>query len=493
MAISFNQIPSGIRVPLFYAEFDNSMANTAVTNLKTLIVGQMTSGAATVGKPVLVTGVSQGHELFGRGSQLARINDAYRANDDYGEVWAIPVADPEGGTAASCSVTVSGEATASGSVFLYVGATRVAANVAIGDTAASIATALAAAVNAKPDLPVTAQASSGTVVLNAKNAGTQGNDIRVAVNRAGYAAGEVLPEGISATVSAMAGGAGVPDLEAVIAAMGDEQYDLIAMPFADANSLNQFSAEMNDVTGRWSPTRQLYGHVFTALRGTVATLQAFGSARNDQHATVVGIESGVASAACEVLGAYVGRAARALNTDPARPLQTLELIGITPAPEGERFSLTEKQTLLTSGISTEYTQGGYMRIERAITTYQKNASDVLDNSYLDVNTLFTLMYIVRDLKSVITSKYPRHKLADDGTFFGSGQAVVTPSVIRAELLAEYRKLEERALVENFDAFKANLIVERNADDPTRLDVLLPPDLVNQLRIFAALIQFRLQY
>lgn len=69
--------------------------------------------------------------------------------------------------------------------------------------------------------------------------------------------------------------------------------------------------------------------------------------------------------------------------------------------------------------------------------------------------------------------------------------MVTPSIIRAELIAEYQKLEEKALVENLDAFKQKLIVERNADDPNRIDVLLPPDLVNQLRIFAVLAQFRL--
>jgi phage tail sheath gpL-like len=44
-----------------------------------------------------------------------------------------------------------------------------------------------------------------------------------------------------------------------------------------------------------------------------------------------------------------------------------------------------------------------------------------------------------------------------------------------------------------EAFRAHLIVQRNADDPNRLDVLFPPDLVNQLRIFAVLAQFRLQY
>ena len=44
-----------------------------------------------------------------------------------------------------------------------------------------------------------------------------------------------------------------------------------------------------------------------------------------------------------------------------------------------------------------------------------------------------------------------------------------------------------------DAFKQFLIVERDPIDPNRINVLLPPDLVNQLRIFAMLVEFRLQY
>lgn len=49
------------------------------------------------------------------------------------------------------------------------------------------------------------------------------------------------------------------------------------------------------------------------------------------------------------------------------------------------------------------------------------------------------------------------------------------------------------ICENRDLFKKYLIVERNADNPNRLDVLFPPDYVNQLRVFALLNQFRLQY
>ena len=70
---------------------------------------------------------------------------------------------------------------------------------------------------------------------------------------------------------------------------------------------------------------------------------------------------------------------------------------------------------------------------------------------------------------------------------------MTPSIIRAEIIALYAKLEKKAIVENADLFAKFLIVERNEDDPNRVDVLLPPDLVNQLRVFAVLNQFRLQF
>src|SRR5262249_56737113 len=99
----------------------------------------------------------------------------------------------------------------------------------------------------------------------------------------------------------------------------------------------------------------------------------------------------------------------------------------------------------------------------------------------------------RNQRFAITTKFPRHKLADDGTRFGAGQAIVTPRIIKAELVAEYRIDEFNGLVENAQAFKDHLIVERDTNDPNRVNVLYPTDLINQLRVFAVLNQFRLQY
>ncbi len=313
------------------------------------------------------------------------------------------------------------------------------------------------------------------------------------MNYYGTVGSENTPDGQNVAITAMSGGTGAPDLSGAVAAMGDEPFDFIGTPFSDSASLATIALEMNDSSGRWSYARQLYGHVYTAKIGTLSDLVAFGDTLNNQHITVAGYESGVQTAADELVALRTARNAVFIRNDPARPTQTGELTGALPALPGNRFSLTEQQSLLMHGIATAYTESGVLRIQRDITTYQQNAYGVADNSYLDSETLHTSAYVIRQLKSIVTSKYPRHKLANDGTRFGSGQAIVTPAVLKGEMCASYRTMERAGIVENFDLFKKYLVVERNAADPNRVDVLFPPDYVNQLRVFALLNQFRLQY
>ena len=96
------------------------------------------------------------------------------------------------------------------------------------------------------------------------------------------------------------------------------------------------------------------------------------------------------------------------------------------------------------------------------------------------------------MRTQITSKFARMKLANDGSRFAPGSAIVTPKIIRAELIAQYRGLEFNGYVQDAQAFVAGLQVERNRQNPNRVDVLWTGTLINQLRIFAVLNQFRLQ-
>lgn len=494
MAISYNNIPSDIRVPLFYAEMDNSAANTAQSTVRRLIVGQVNDDApaANIGALVLVTSPALAKEIGGQGSMLAAMYEVWRKSDPVGEIWCLPLKADEG-TVAEGKVTLTGAPTESGLLSLYIGGVRVQSTVVSGATVDQVAAALSVKINATPDLPVKAAAAAGVVTLTGKWKGESANDIKLELNRLGKVNGEFTPAGLTAVVAAMSGGTGTPDQLDALAALGDEPFEFMCVPWSDTTTLDAWKGAMDDSAGRWSWAKQLFGHVYSTKRGTVGTLVAAGQLRNDQHVTVQAVEMGVPQPVWIQAAALAARTATFISADASRPTQSGAMLGVDPSPASERFTLTERQSLLSYGIATAYYEGGSVRIQRSVTTYQKNAYGQADNSYLDSETMHQSAYIIRRLRSVITSKYGRHKLADDGTKFGAGAAIVTPAVIRGELISEYGKLEDEGHVENAELFQQYLIVERDSNDPNRLNVLFPPDYINGLRIFAMLNQFRLQY
>jgi phage tail sheath gpL-like len=496
MAVSFNHIPAGngVRVPLFYAEMDNSQASYFSQPLRSLLIGQkLAAGSAAANVPVLVSTTAQAIDLFGRGSMLARMHAIYRLSDPTGEVWCLPLDDAGAGVQATGTITVTGPATAAGTINLYIAGQKVQVAVAANDTADTVAAAINTAINAATDLPVTSTVLAGVVTLTCRWKGATGNDITVLDSFRGVAGGESLPAGIALAYVAMASGATNPTLTSAITAMGDDAYDFVIHPYTDSTSLDAFATEYGDSSGRWSWSRQVYGHCYSALRGTLSALTTAGALRNDPHHTIAAIDSDCPHPCWEYAAAYGARNAVFIAADPARPTQTGQLTGLLAPRAGKRFIWTERNSLLTYGIATSFVVSGVIQIERAITTYQKNSFNQADPSYLDSETLHTAAYVLRYLSNAITSKYSRHKLANDGTRYGAGNAIVTPSVIRGELLAAYDVLMDLGIVENKDAFAAHLIVERDTLNPNRLNVLFPPDYVNQLRVFAVLNQFRLQY
>ena len=493
MTISMNTIPANTLVPLFYAEMDNSAANTSQDSGPSLLMGHASNDAAIAPNSlVLMPSADYARQICGPGSQLARMVDAYRKTDPFGELYVIAVPESTG-AAATILLTVTGAATETGTVNLYIGRTRIQAAIINGDDVATVASSIKDAINADLTLPLTATAAAGVVTLTARHKGLSGNEIPVTLNYYGFGGGEVLPTGVQIAIAAGAAGSGAPVLTGAVAAMADEPFDYIGLPFSDTASINTLVTEMNDTSGRWSYARQLYGHVYSAKIGTLSELVTAGDQLNQQHITLAGYEKDTQTPADELAASRTARAAVFIRNDPARPTQTGELVDMLPAPKGKRFTMTEQQTLLSHGVATAYVESGILRIQRDVTTYKKNAYGVADNSYLDSETLHTSAYVLRRLKSVITSKYGRHKLANDGTRFGPGQAIVTPAVIKGELLTTYRQLERAGIVENYELFKTHLIVERDANDPNRLNTLFPPDYVNQLRVFAVVNQFRLQY
>lgn len=496
MPISFNNISPTVRLPMFYAEVDPSQAGTFSNYQRALIISYKKAGGTGVANAFeRIPSLSMAKTKYGRGAPGAMMFESWLDNNGFDEVWGGYVAEPAAGVAATGSIVVTGPATASGVLALYIAGDKVPVNVISGDVSTAVATAIAAAVNANGDLPVTASAAASTVTLTAKWKGVDGNGIDIRHSYFGTLGAESLPAGIGLTITAMASGAGVPDLTALLAALGGQAFDTIVMGWTDTTTLNAIDAflDHDGDTGRWSWLKMIYGHCYTAADGSSGTLQTLGSNRNGAHVTCFGY-NGSPVPCWQRAAMYAAKAHRALMNDPARPLHTLALSGMLAATPDLRFSPAEKNALSFSGVTVcEEDDTGVCLIKTSITMSRLNKYGLADNAFLKVQTLATLTYVLRSLRYRITQKFPRHKLANDGTRYGPGQAIVTPKMAKAEIIGHYRELEFLGLVENADAFEQALIVERNVSDPNRLDVLYGPDLVNQLDIFAVLAQFRLQY
>lgn len=478
MPIQFNQIPGNIRVP--FVRFEVNAGQSPYQSIqRLLLIGQKTAaGTATTEVPLLVTQNEDG--LFGPGSMLASMYKVARAQAPFQEIWAVPLVDVAGSTAAVGSITCA-VPTAATSIVVYIGGFRVTfpVNELMANT--DVATAMVANINACPGI-IASAAVDGTVAskvnVTARNKGTIGNTMRIETRLYaddGDAADTLL------TIVQPTGGAGDPLLTNTIANLGDNQWDWIVNPYCQDALLVQMETWLE---GRWGPMSQRYGHQITAYSGTAGAVQTFTSSRNSWHTSVM--------PACRApqptslwAAAVGGVVAQHLQTPPelSLPLQTIELIGILPPKAvADQWSTVQLQSFYYAGASGYRVQDGAVQIDRLITTYQRNAWGSPDQTWLDINTIAQLMYGLPYIMQYMTSTYPRAALVDSNP--NNIQGFVTADDIRNAFIHAYKGLESIGVFENSTTFAQLLICERNAQDPNRVDTYLPLDHVNQLRVLA---------
>lgn len=490
MAISFNTLPITIRTPGVYVEVDASRASKGVGELPhvTLIVGQKTSaGSATSGGLYQPRSPDDARALFGQTAQIAETFAAYRSVDPLTEVWCIPLADNASGVAATGSITWTGPSTEAGSVPFYVGGRRVVVAVPNGTSATALETLALAAFALEADLPVTVGADAGTGVdFTAVNKGVSGNQIFLGV---ALQPGERIPAGLAFTVTPMASGATEPAHSAAVTAMGEDQYHTIVVATSDATQVGLYVTELES---RFGGLRQIDGQIFVGKFDSRANLTTLGNSFNSNTLTLIGSEaSAVKALPWEQAARAAAYSALQAQIQPARALTGKNLL-TSAAPRGSRFDRANRDILLSDGVSTTFASSdGRELIERLVTTYQTNSLGFPDQAFQDLSTCRLLSALRYTMRNRIGTKFANFLLANDGSEV-TGQPVVTPSIIRSELIALFGDWADLAWVERgtIDQFKAELVVERDLSDPNRVNVIMPPDLMNNLLITAASLQFR---
>ncbi|WP_199155183.1 phage tail sheath subtilisin-like domain-containing protein [Chromobacterium sp. ASV23] len=469
--ISFDQIPASIRKPGKYFEFNTKLAVRTLPGnpQRVLVIGQRL--ADTAAQPALaaldVFSDEQAAQAFGRGSFAHLMARAAINANPYLQLTVIAVDDNAAGVPAAGSFTFSGPATAAGVLSLYIGASRVDVAVAAGDDAPKIAANAQAALAKLTDLPITAVAAKEVLTLTARHKGSLGNAIALKAQE--------QIAGLGVVVAPMKGGAGDPDIAPALSAVASGGHQIIASPFTGDAALTALRAHLDFVSG---PLEQRGAIGVIASTGALADASAL-SAKLDSGRITAAWYRGSAKLPGDIAAAYA--AVIASEEDPARPLNTLELPGLDVVDLAYRTTRTEQESALYNGVTPlEVAAGNRVQIVRAISTYTKDAQGVDDVSLLDITTIRTLDYVRRACRERIALRFPREKLSDR-----------TPSKVRSELLDVLYKLEELEIIEQVEANKAGLIVERDLQDANRLDAKIPVDVVNGLHVFAGRIDLLL--
>lgn len=214
---------------------------------------------------------------FGAGSPLAEaIKRVFCQCPDRIEVYALPRLDSTdvGALAAVYTLTVAGTATEDGRATFFMGdaAYNLDFRVRTGDTAAEIATVLAAEIS--DAFPFTATVSGAVVTLTAKNKGTIGNHLNVIYNWAGRSG--FAPAGVTFALAQTVVGAVDPVAPAAgyASIIGECCYSCYILLSEDTDWQESLRDHIRDA---WSCDKpQCFGHGYVYNVGDLAEVLATG-------------------------------------------------------------------------------------------------------------------------------------------------------------------------------------------------------------------------
>ena len=445
--IEFEKIPNSLRKPGVYTEYN---AKGAVTTLPTneqevLIVAPMVGGATAFTQPVRVYSDLDAEQAFGAGSWAHLMTRMVITNNSLIRLSVMGLADSSSGVAASGSLVLTGTATSQGVMTATIAGIDYKVAVANGEKAKDVAARLNAVINGATDCPATASVNESTITLTATN----------------------TAKDMTLSATAFANGAENADLATALASVAGTHYHIIISPFADDKNAKALREHLEAVS---APLEKKPAIGVLAWRGSMATGTTYTEKINSERITCGWYKGAVESHA--LIAAGYG-AVIAGEEDPARPLNTLEIKGLTEVDPTQTPLLTEANQALYHGLTPITVVNHRVRIMRAITTYTKSATNTDDPSYLDLTTVRTLDYTRKAIEQRIELRFPRAKLS-----------ARTPDKVRSEILDVLLRLENEEILENVAQHKAKLLVKRNGVDPNRLDCVIPTDVVNGLHIVA---------
>lgn len=386
---------------------------------KILIIGTgnpLTEAGNPTDTPVLVTSPEDVADRTGAGFMLHRLALKAFAGSNGIETWIIQQPEPIGAQAAGEIAFTGSTGVLAGTLWLYIAGDQVPVTITDAMTVEDIADAVVAAITAKPELPVTAAKVALTfeVTITAKTEGTYGNDIDIAFN-VGQNVGidEQLPTGITAAITAMTGGSGVPTIQSALDSLGtvdgaNEAFftDVVHGYGQDSTTLNavrDYVGAGNTFIGLYDkvvhrPFRVLVGDV-AAGSGGLSALVALGDGRKSDRANGVVAVPGSANHPAEIAALTIGIMAKINNNRAEENYVDQVLSGIDPGAKASRWTAeyNDRATAVKAGVSPTTVKSGAVVLQNVVFFYHPDNVPVTSNGYREMRNISILQNILANV------------------------------------------------------------------------------------------------
>lgn len=444
--------------------------------MKVLLVGNKTAaGTGAVATLYEAFGPDDAKALTGAGSELHLMAKAFFTANPTGSLYLVIVASA--GTAAATTATFAGTATSDGAVEVWVAGQRVVAPVLTGDAAAAVAATVRDAINAKPDLPVTATAAAGVVTVTARCAGPRGN--RISFRSTLTSASGVTHTPVTGYLTA---GATMDDPQAALDAVAAVRFHLVVAPYFTSAELVKFRAFVDAAA---VPITGKRGRFVAVSPETLATSITLSDAVNAPRGEIGWCED-PDSTPGELAAGLAGVITALRSSDRAANLDGEVVPGARPQPSVDDWATSNEQnSALNNGLTPLVTKRGALVIARSVTNYHLDASGNDDFSILDSHKVDVADFVGDVIEQNFATRFQGFKLAPHPTDESIlAPNVATPVTVRDFLFGQLVEQENKLLV-RVEALAPQLVVELDPAVDGRLNADIPIDVIEHFHQLGA--------
>jgi phage tail sheath gpL-like len=457
--VIITNVPSSKRRPGGYAQYKFVPSGNQLVPLplRVVAIAQGTTGATlAVDTPTQIFDEDDADAKAGKGSDLAlmlrKMLDQAALIGTSPEIWAVRVTSPAG-VAAQNTITVTGPATASGTLTIRAAGRTLYVGVSSGDSANTIAAAIKAQWDlGASDLPGTAAVATNVVTVTAPHTGVTSNDVVFST--------ETPIAGVGIAYAQSVAGTGVANVATALDALFDKDYDGLALANHAAADVTNL---LTHVTSAWGASQQRPRHAFIGERGSLGTATTLATAANDKSIIVVNAE-GTGSTPGEIAAAaataWFAYEAPNTNMDGVR----LALFAPTPALA---FTDAEVESALASGVTPlTPTADGALKIEM-LTTTATTVNGAPFEGLKEAAVSRTAAWMGRQIHARFTAEFRQETLAE------TSEGVGVKDRIRDMVISVQRSAESQGYIRNVDDYLEQILVEEAPAPPGRVNVTNP--------------------